>query len=178
MISNKKFTKLADVDWNLWTPTERATLLFVIQDGRVLLIHKKKGLGAGKINAPGGRIEAGETPEFAAIREVQEELLVTPTGVKKAGELMFQFTDGFSIHGFVFTAKACDGTPQETAEATPLWVPLNQIPYDRMWADDRIWIPWMLAGKPFVGRFVFDNDTMLDSEVFSPASPDFTLPQT
>lgn len=171
MISNRKYAKLSDVDWAHWVPTERATLLFVIRDGQVLLIHKKKGLGAGKINGPGGRIEAGEPPEAAAVREVQEELLVTPTGVKKAGELMFQFTDGFAIHGYVFTASGCKGTPQETSEATPLWVPLNEIPYERMWADDRIWIPWMLAGKSFLGRFVFDNDTMLDSEILPFPTP-------
>jgi 8-oxo-dGTP diphosphatase len=165
MISNRKFAKLADVNWDRWTPTERATLLFVIRDDCILLIHKKKGLGAGKINGPGGRIEPGEKPEQAAVREVQEELLVTPTGVEKAGELMFQFVDGFSIHGYVFTARECEGVPQETSEATPMWVPLQKIPYDRMWADDRIWIPWMLAGKKFLGRFIFDNDTMLDSEI-------------
>lgn len=161
----KAFRKLSDVDWRHWKPCERATLLFIIHDGQVLLIHKKKGLGAGKINGPGGRIEPGEQPMAAAIREVQEELRVTPTGVRKAGELMFQFTDGFSIHGYVFTATGCEGTPQETSEATPQWFPADELPFDRMWADDREWIPWMLAGKPFLGRFVFDNDTMLDSEV-------------
>lgn len=165
MSAKKLFRKLSDVDWQHWEPRECATLLFVMRDGRILLIHKKKGLGAGKINGPGGRIEPGESPREAAIREVQEELLVTPTGVQMAGELMFQFTDGFSIHGYVFTATGCHGTPEETDEATPQWFPTDQIPFDRMWADDRIWIPWMLAGKPFLGRFVFDNDTMLDSEV-------------
>jgi len=73
------------VDWETWVPTERATLLFVIKDGQVLLIHKKKGLGAGKINGPGGRLEPGETPEQAAIREVQEELLVTPVNSRRVG---------------------------------------------------------------------------------------------
>ena len=163
--SDKRFRTLRDVDWARWVPRERATLLFVIRDGHVLLIHKKKGLGAGKINGPGGRIEPGEQPAEAAVREVQEELRVTPTGVKKAGELMFQFTDGFSIHGYVFTASDLVGEPSETDEATPQWFPLDDMPFDRMWQDDRVWIPWMLAGKPFLGRFIFDNDTMLDSEI-------------
>jgi hypothetical protein len=30
-----------------------------------------------------------------------------------------------------------------------------------MWADDRLWIPLMLDGKAFEGRFVFDGDRML-----------------
>lgn len=156
---------LHHVDWTHWQPRERATLLFVMRNGKMLLIHKKKGLGAGKINGPGGRIEPGESPQMAAVREVQEELLVTPIGVRKAGELMFHFTDGFSIHGYVFTAQDCDGEPQETNEATPLWVSVSDIPYDRMWADDRLWIPWMLRGEKFIGRFIFHDDTMLDSEI-------------
>ena len=53
----ERVARVSDVDWTNWTPTERATLLFVIRDGQMLLIHKKKGLGAGKINGPGGRIE-------------------------------------------------------------------------------------------------------------------------
>ena len=165
MNSSRRYNTLSDVDWPTWVPRERATLLFVIRDGQVLLIHKKKGLGAGKINGPGGRIEPGESPLQAAIREVEEELLVTPTGVHEAGELKFQFVDGFSIHGHVFTATDCVGEPQETDEAIPIWTPLDQIPYDRMWQDDHVWVPLMLEKKPFLGRFLFEDDTMLGYEL-------------
>ena len=40
-----------------WRPVHQATLLFVINDGNVLLIRKKRGLGAGKINGPGGKLD-------------------------------------------------------------------------------------------------------------------------
>jgi len=171
MKSRKVYSSFSDIDWDNWVPTERATLLFVIRDGQILLIHKKKGLGAGKINGPGGRIEDGETPIEAAVREVEEELLVTPTGVKTAGELRFQFVDGFSIHGYVFTAEDCDGEPQETDEATPIWTSLENIPFDSMWADDIVWIPLMLDGRKFSGRFLFDEDTMLAHEVDTEGLP-------
>lgn len=153
------------IAWATWTPKERATLLFVRRDGKILLIRKRRGLGAGKINGPGGRIDPGETPEQCAIREVQEELLVTPTGVQPAGELLFQFVDGYSLHGYVFTASGCEGTPAETDEALPLWTPEDAIPYQEMWADDRIWLPFMLKGQSFTGRFLFDGDSMLGYEV-------------
>ena len=41
---------LTDIDWNTWKPTDRATLLFVVDrsHARILLIEKKRGLGAGK----------------------------------------------------------------------------------------------------------------------------------
>ncbi len=153
------------VSWDAWVPKERATLLFVLDAGRILLIHKKTGLGAGKINGPGGRIEAGESPHDAAVREVREELCATPTGVRPCGELSFQFTDGYSLHGFVFTATGISGELCETREAAPLWTPITEIPYDRMWADDKLWFPLMLAGRSFRGFFVFAGDAMLEARV-------------
>ena len=161
----KRYRTIRQINWARWKPVERATLLFVRKNGKLLLIHKKRGLGAGKINGPGGRLEPGETPRQCAIREVQEELCVTPTGVRKAGELLFQFTNGHSIHGYVFTATGIKGKPTETYEATPIWISENEIPYGRMWADDRVWLPLMLAGKEFSGRFLFDEDTMLGCEI-------------
>lgn len=161
---------LADVDWVRWDPAIRATLLFVLRDDRVLLMRKKRGLGAGKINGPGGKIDPGETPHGAAVREVQEELCVTPLGVRTAGELSFQFVDGLSLHCHVFVADDCTGEPRETDEAVPLWTPLTQIPFDEMWSDDRLWFPALLAGTPFTGRFLFDGDTLLDHDL-EPPSP-------
>jgi 8-oxo-dGTP diphosphatase len=156
---------VAGIDWTTWEPKEKATLLFVLQAGRILLIHKKTGLGAGKINGPGGRIDPGETAFQGAIREVQEELCVTPTGVKEAGELLFQFLDGYSLHGFVFTASGFEGELCETREAAPLWVSVREIPYGKMWQDDSLWIPLMLEEKSFRGFFIFEGDDMLDSRV-------------
>lgn len=153
---------VSDIDWTTWEPQVRATLLFVIEGDQVLLIHKKRGLGAGNINGPGGRLEPGETALDAAVREVQEELCITPLDISYSGELSFQFIDGLSIHCSVFRAAAFEGEPQETDEAVPLWTDLDKIPYERMWADDRYWIPLMLARTPFKGWFLFDGARMLD----------------
>jgi len=159
------YSRLEDVDWQNWRAQQSAVLLFVIKDEKVLLIHKKRGLGAGKINAPGGRIDPGETPLRAAIREVEEEVRVTPVGIEHCGELAFQFVDGLSIHVEVFRAGDCIGEPRETDEALPLWSPVDKIPFDKMWEDDRQWIPLMLARKKFSGRFLFDEDKMLGHEI-------------
>ncbi|RMH16580.1 MAG: 8-oxo-dGTP diphosphatase [Acidobacteria bacterium] len=153
---------VAAIDWRRWQPTDRATLLFVVRGGQVLLIRKKRGLGAGKVNGPGGRLENGESPRDCALREVHEEVGVEATGVADHGELSFQFADGYAIHVFVFRADGCRGEARETAEAIPLWTDVERIPYDEMWADDRIWLPLLLAGRRFRGRFVFDGDRMLD----------------
>jgi 8-oxo-dGTP diphosphatase len=153
---------LADIDWPSWQPTDRATLVFVVRGHEVLLIHKRRGLGAGKVNAPGGRLEPGETPLQAAIREVEEEVCVTPVDLAETGELRFQFVDGYGLHVHVFRAADCLGEARETGEALPFWAPLDAIPYDAMWADDALWLPHLLAARRFHGRFLFDGETMLD----------------
>jgi 8-oxo-dGTP diphosphatase len=165
-----QLARLEDVDWDNWAPQERATLLFVLHGDQVLLIRKKRGLGAGKINGPGGRLDPDETPPVTAVREVQEELCITPSGLRECGELAFQFTDGYALHVYVFTADGYEGEPQETEEAAPLWFPVEAMPFDEMWADDRLWFPLLLAGTRFTGRFLFDGDDMLGHDL-TPASP-------
>ena len=149
------------IDWASWQPRERAVLTFVRDAGRLLLITKKRGLGAGKVNAPGGRIEPGETALEAAVRETEEEVGVTPLGLLEAGTLAFAFGDGYSLHCTVFAAAACRGTPVETDEAAPFWCPETDVPYGRMWMDDRLWFPLFLAGRRFDAWFVFEGDLAL-----------------
>ncbi len=146
-------------------PKERAVLCFVRDGNKVMLIHKKTGLGKGKVNAPGGRIEPGETPSEAAVRETFEETAVEVSELSKVGELFFIFTDGYSLHGTVFFADAHKGTPIETPEADPFWCAADAIPYDQMWQDDIHWLPLILSGKKFKGYFIFDDDTMLSKSV-------------
>lgn len=153
---------LDDINWGRWVPREVATLVFVIRQGEILLIRKLRGLGAGKINGPGGRLEPGESLLDCAVREVQEELKVTPTGLEYGGEIRFQFVDGYSLHVHCYRATDIVGQPQATDEAIPLWSALDDIPYDDMWDDDRIWLPQLIAKQPFSGRFLFEGDRLLD----------------
>ncbi len=152
--------------WREWQPGERATLCFVMRDGQILLILKKRGLGAGKINGPGGRIEPGESAVECAIRELQEELAITPRDPEMAGVLHFQFADGYSLQCSVFRATDCDGIAVETDEAVPRWTPADAIPYHQMWADDIHWLPGVISGGRFLGFFEFDGEIMLSKEIF------------
>lgn len=154
--------RVREIDWTCWRAVDPATLVFVVKDGRILLIRKKRGLGAGKVNGPGGRLEAGESFAACAVREVREELCVTPLHLVKMGQHAFQFIDGYSTFVHVYRAADLAGTPAETEEAEPFWCDLDAIPFDRMWEDDRYWLPLVIAGRRFAGRWIFDGDRMLD----------------
>lgn len=153
------------IDWSQWKGEMLATILFIIKDGQILLIEKKTGLGAGKINGPGGKIEAGETALEAAIRETQEELHITPHAPRKLGELQFSMSDHPDILCHVYRSDDFSGTPTETDEAVPVWVALDAIPYHRMWEDDRHWLPLLVREQTFLGRFVFEVESMQWNEI-------------
>ncbi len=152
-------------DWERWQPSEKAVIVFIKSKGSIVLIEKKTGLGAGKINGPGGRIEKGETPEEAAVRECREEIGVTPLELSLKAELSFVFTDGYSLYGYAFTAGGYEGNLVETYEAKPFLCDEGEIPYGKMWEDDILWLPHALSGKKVYGRFIFENDRMLSSNV-------------
>lgn len=63
---------------NLDADTDYGVGVLVVQDGRFLCGTRQK---EGSISGPGGHIEAGESPEDAAIRETQEEFGIKPNGL-------------------------------------------------------------------------------------------------
>ncbi len=141
------------------------TLCFIVQDGRVLLIRKKRGIGAGKINAPGGKVDPGEAPLAAAIRETQEEICVTPFQPQLRGELWFHFAGGPTLRCLVYLTDRFEGEPRETAEAIPQWHPTTAIPYQEMWEDDLHWLPALLAGQCFRGQVAVAGEVVTSHDI-------------
>lgn len=125
---------------------------------------QKRGIGAGKVNGPGGKFEPGETALQCVLREVREELHIDIEDAREMGVLNFSFACGTipEIRCHVFMATSFTGTPTETPEAEPFWCPVDGIPYDLMWQDDRFWLPAMLDGKRFEAFFTFEGDRMME----------------
>lgn len=66
----------------------------------------------------------------------------------------------------VFVSTEWEGTPQETEEMRPEWFNVNNIPYKKMWEDDEIWLPQILAGKKIKADFLFgDDQTLIEHRV-------------
>ncbi len=152
-----------------WQPELIGTLMYIKRrrnsGQEVLLIHKKTGLGAGKINAPGGKLQAGENLLECACREAYEEVGVQPLSPRCAAEMRFVEQKGQQWMGFAFVAEDFQGEPRESAEARPFWCDVDDIPYARMWPDDVLWLPQVLRGGPFlVGNFLFTDGVLLAHE--------------
>lgn len=157
-----------------------ATLCFLLRDDEICLGFKKVRFGAGKFNGFGGKV--GDKPEFrdesveeALIREGQEEFDITIKDYEKRGELTFIVPEKPEwdqiVHVFICTKW--EGIPKESEEIRPEWVKLDKIPYDKMWDDDKYWLPKVLSGENITGHFVFSVEgKVLKQEIKLNKSPE------
>ena len=110
------------------------TLVFLVDEARVLLAMKKKGFGAGKYNGLGGKIEPGETEEQAMVREAQEEAFVTPLNFKYVADITFDEFYGTKKtvnHAHVYLCYEWEGEPKESEEMIPEWFDKDSLPPPR-----------------------------------------------
>ena len=137
------------------------------RQGQILLAMKKRGFGTGKWNGVGGKVSPQESIVAAAIRECQEEIGVTPIKPKLVGKLKFYEKNDptFGHYAHVFVADKWNGTPTETEEMRPEWFDQQDIPYNNMWVDDRLWCPIMLDGTLFEADFTLDGDTIVSHDI-------------
>lgn len=81
---------------------------------------------------PKGHIEEGETPEQAAVREVQEETGIQSEIAKELGVINFWFMAGGNrihktVHHYLFRETGGKLAPQLTEVDDVGWFPLNEI---------------------------------------------------
>jgi len=116
----------------------------------------------GKWNGCGGKLLAGESYQTAAVRELAEEIgvVVSESDLIPVGHLMFYFPHkpDFDHDVEIFLVRKWQNLPQETDEMRPQWFAFDQVPYDQMWADDKFWMPKVLAGKTIEGECYFTED--------------------
>lgn len=139
---------------------KESNLCYLFRPGQVLLAMKKRGFGVGKWNGPGGKVNPGESPVEALVREVREEIGVTVREPQDRGVIDFIYEEKpeWTTRCRIFSSTAFDGEPSESEEMRPQWFGIDTIPYQEMWESDGVWFPRLLAGERVGYRLYFDND--------------------
>jgi len=106
-----------------------SAVVLIDVDGRVLLAQRPAGKSlAGLWEFPGGKVDPGETPEIALIRELQEEL-----GIDTWASCLAPLT--FASHTYndfhllmpLYACRKWKGTPQGREGQTLKWVRANDL---------------------------------------------------
>lgn len=126
---------------------------------KILMVLSKRGLGSGKYNFPGGKKLEDESFLECAIRETEEETGIHVINPKRVGVLEFVWPneDKIIYNEVYFSNEYSKELKEETDECQAFWVGVDDIPFDKMWASDKVWVPQMLEKKTFHFEFTHQH---------------------
>ena len=143
-------------------PLKQTSLCLIVRGDEILLAMKKRGFGAGKWNGYGGKQHVDEDLETTAVRETQEEVgvIVAKEDLQKISRMEFYFDNNpdWDLVVHLYKVTKWKGEPVETEEMRPQWFKISEIPFDKMWLEDRYWMSRFLADQKFEGTFYYNSD--------------------
>lgn len=139
-----------------------AVLCYLKNNGKTLMMHRNsrpEDMHFGKWNAPGGKMELGETPEDCVVREVFEETALTVHNPRMRGLLTFPAFDGEEDwYVYLFTAEKFSGVLKNSChEGDLFWINDEELMDLPLWDGDRIFMKWLDSEEFFSAKFVYDS---------------------
>lgn len=146
-----------------------ATLCYVQHENKTLMLLRNKkpdDIHRGKYNGLGGKLEKGESPYECAKREIMEEAAIAVSELKLIGVLTFPcFDDTNDWYVFVYLAKSTTFLCGECDEGTLAWIENDKILQLPLWDGDKIFLPLVLSGTPFEGKFNYFQKQLLSYDL-------------
>lgn len=140
-----------------------ATLCYIFRDHEVLMIYgvQPHAPHYQKWNGVGGKFEPKDEndPDRCCKREVYEETGLTAITLIRLGTILFTgMFPGKELLVHIYICTEFTGELKENRDAGELrWIPISDLPYVPMLEGDWHFIPWVLANRRFVARFVLDG---------------------
>lgn len=165
-------------------PTQVVLCLPVLRGltgNQVLLGLKQRGFGKGRVVAPGGKIEPGESPAEAAVRELHEETALDANiaTLEAVARVFFRFPDAplADMDCTVFITRDFAGMAAASDELAPAWYPVGHLPLAKMWDDSALWLGKILAGERFDAHVTLASDNESVASFETVPWPDIKIPK-
>jgi len=101
--------------------------LIIGDDHRVLISQRRADQALPlQWEFPGGKVEPGEAPADALVRELREELGVT-VAVGRIWDVLFHAYPAFDLVMLVYACRIVDGEPRAVEVAEVAWVPPHEL---------------------------------------------------
>lgn len=144
------------------------TLCYILQDDKVLMLHrikKKNDLNQDKWIGIGGKFEGEETPDECLLREAYEETGLTLTRWQCRGVVTFLTNgpwDGEFM--YLFTADQFEGELKVCDEGQLEWVQRDFISQLPQWEGDKIFLDLLWQDAPFfLLKLRYDEDRLVEA---------------
>ena len=148
---------------------KETTLCYIEKENKYLMLYRNKSdkdPNKGKWLGIGGKLEKGETPDEAAVREVYEETGLILDGYEYRGIVNFvsDIYEDEIMH--LYYSNDFRGEVKECDEGHLEWIDKDKVFDLPMWEGDRIFLKFLDSNMPFFNLTLrYERDTLVSGEL-------------